>query len=197
MSEWWSPKPLNHEINKGGIFSYDDDTAEVKIEKSEPNSWKQQRDLDGSPHTRHGASALTPPLAGPKLFIADMQKATSGDANPRGRTSSDPDKDPTKVVKSYLALAKDMVAKGMGDDVKKASAEVEKAGPGPGQGYKVPHAGSFTAQRANANASAAGASLTGTKIKPSKIAGSTVGTGSNLGAVPSKKSVSDDEDDDK
>jgi len=116
MSEWWSPKP-RRELNKSGLFSYDE--GEVKIEKSQPNRWKQQRDADGTPHTRGGPSALAPPLAGPALFIADMEKATSGDDGPQPRIE-----DAEKVVKAYLELSQDLIAKGFGDTVRAAGKQI-------------------------------------------------------------------------
>jgi len=99
---WWSPKPLR-ELNLHGIFSHDEGEA-AKIEKSAPpNRWVQQRELDGSPHTRHGASVLMPPPAGPQLYVADVvDKSIAADMGPPKvkREAAD------DVVKAYLGLAK-------------------------------------------------------------------------------------------
>lgn len=100
----WSPK---REVNLTGIFSYNE--TEVTVEKS--NRWQQQRALDGTPYTRHGASALTPPLAGPKLYLngleksmddPDLEKDLAADTAPPESKKS---LDPSVVVKAYLSAA--------------------------------------------------------------------------------------------
>lgn len=66
---WTSRKPMN--IN--GLFQHD----MHEPVKSPNNRWKAQRDADGSPHTRHGASALMPPTQGTNLSIHDVKEQVS------------------------------------------------------------------------------------------------------------------------
>lgn len=100
----WSPKPLR-DTNLNGIFQHDDHSAEAVVKSETPNRWAQQRSLDGTPHTIPGASALTPPPAGPRLVQADLEKAMK----PQEKEEETLDGD--AVVKAYLA-------KGMMDSVK-------------------------------------------------------------------------------
>lgn len=72
-NEGWSPKP-RRKMGLDGIFSYEQDAP---VRRVRANRWKQQRDLDGTPHTIPGPSALTPPLAGPKLELEGLNKAKS------------------------------------------------------------------------------------------------------------------------
>lgn len=66
MTQFSPKRPMNLD----GIFTHveEDFTA---FKRPATNRWTAQRDADGSPHTRHGASALTPPMAGPNLYIKD------------------------------------------------------------------------------------------------------------------------------
>lgn len=74
MDDNWHPKP-RRPMGLDGLFEYDD-PGEIHINKSQKaNRWKQQRDQDGSPHTRPGYSALTPPPAGPKLYLEGLSKS--------------------------------------------------------------------------------------------------------------------------
>lgn len=121
MGEWYAPKGLK-DLNKSGIFSYADE-EEAVFEKSVPNRWKQQRDADGSPHTRTPLSALTPPPAGPKLTQRDLNKAVIGDSNPEQEAAEKQRKRdlPDKVVKAYLDVTTELISKGYGDLVLSAS----------------------------------------------------------------------------
>lgn len=91
----WSPKPLR-DMNLEGIFSHAD--SEVVVKSETPNRWVQQRNADGTPHTRHGPSALTPPPAGPKLSLNDLSKS----AKPEKAEKVDETLDADEVVKAYL-----------------------------------------------------------------------------------------------
>lgn len=95
-NEGWSPKP-RRDFNLNGIFSYDD--VEVKVEKS--NRWRQQRSLDGTPHTVTGPTPWSPPLAGPKLVQRDLE-----DTNKSVSKAEKPEKelDPEEVVKAYFRV---------------------------------------------------------------------------------------------
>jgi hypothetical protein len=121
MSEWWSPQ---RKLNLDGIFSHEEE-GESTVEKS--NRWTQQREADGTPHTRGGPSALVPPAAGPKLYLEDFEKANKAIA-----ADDDPTKQPVsnldaeKVVKAYFVLSQDMVAKGLGEVVKAASKSISE-----------------------------------------------------------------------
>ena len=106
----WSPKP-RRDFNLNGLFSYDDGEATVKIEKA--NRWQQQRERDGTPYVRSGATALSPPPAGPKLTLNGLNKAVAADFNPNKVENEDDELekgiDPEAVVKSYFEVCEALI----------------------------------------------------------------------------------------
>lgn len=110
----WSPKPLRP-MGVDGIFSYESD---VVVKSETPNRWVQQRNEDGTPHTKHGASALTPPPAGPQLRLNDLEKSKKESKNEEPAEVIDPD----KIVKSYLEKSGMMGAMKQGVAAGKAAA---------------------------------------------------------------------------
>ena len=118
MDNWTTRKPMNIQ----GLFTHELHEP-VKVPA---NRWKAQRDADGTPHTRHGASALHPPDAGPTLVIGDARPAIAKalPSVPKRKLE-----DAEAVVKAFLSKTDQAAAVFKSNEVSKSlRTNVEESG---------------------------------------------------------------------
>jgi len=107
--QWTSRKPMNIH----GLFQHE----MYEPPKTPANRWDAQRRADGSPQTRHGASALHPPMQGTDLRIHDVKEQVAK-ALPKQKERTIEDAE--AVVKAFLSTSPAIEAVAKSNEASKA-----------------------------------------------------------------------------